>query len=138
MGADLIAYIVTGPRKLKRNKTLEAKLLKQANHIIGAAQQSKEDPNFDWKEDKFLKEFEAEDLDDIADLDADIVLENLYEMWQGGRFRDTSSRVVKRNGKEFAIVVAGSESWGDEPDGMGYATLRDSIRLGFFKLLGID
>ena len=137
MGADLITYLVTGPVKLKSSKTLRAKILKKAQIIIDAASKAMEDHDFDWQEDKHIGRFEEEDLEALADLDAEQVLANLYELWDGG-FRDSSSRVITRYGKRFMVVVAGSETWGDEPDGSGYATLRDSIRLGLLKPLGID
>jgi hypothetical protein len=138
MGADLITYILVGPVKLKRSKKLQAQLLKQANHIVGAAKQALKDPDFDWCDDPFLSEFEEEDLDSVAAINPEAVLEDLFQLWEGSSFRDVSVRDKRINGKAVRIVVAGGESWGDEPDGAGYATIRNAIKLDMLDALGID
>ena len=142
MGADLLTRIVTGPTKLKANARLRAKMLKQAKLIVSACNQAGKDPDFDWRNDPIIGHLaatmEVENLDAIACLDPKATLAALFEIWNGaGEARDVSSRVSTIGGQEFAIVVAGDMSWGDEPDGFGYLTLRDAEHLGFFGPLGI-
>jgi hypothetical protein len=137
MGADLLTIIVTGPTKLKRSKALEARLLKRANATIEAAKRARKDPKFLWLNNEFLQDFDESEINDIADTDANQTLADLYNVWDGAA-RDAACRVIKQEGKPLRIVVAGDMSWGDEPDGYGYTTLRDAARLGFFAPLGID
>lgn len=138
MGADLITCIVAGPVKLKCSKAVRAKILARATLMVAAAAQAVKDPDFDWESDKFLKDTEPEEFEHFAGMQPEVVLEDLLQLWEGGSYRDVSSRVVTINGKKTAIVVAGGESWGDEPDGGGYAVLRDAIRLDMLKPLGIS
>lgn len=139
MGADLIAYTVIGPRKLNPSKALQKKILAHAANVIGAAKQFQKDPDFDWGEDRFIKSFDVEELDEIAVLDAEQVLSDLLALWDGGYgIRDATSRTVTIEGKKYLIVTAGERTWGDEPDGTGYCALRDSSRLGMLDLLGVQ
>jgi hypothetical protein len=137
MGADLIAYTVVGPPKLKPNKALRKKALTRAGHIVAAALQAEKDPDFDWDQDKFLKNFDEQMLPEIASLDPEQTLNDLLSVWEGNA-RDSTSRVIAFGKKKVRVLTAGEMSWGDEPDGFGYQTLRDSDRLGFFDVLGIE
>lgn len=136
MGADLIAYTVVGPPKLKPSRVLRKKALANAGHVIAAAQQAEKDPDFDWDQDKFLKNFEPEMFSEIASLEAEQVLSDLLEVWEGGA-RDSTSRVIAFGKKKLRVLTAGEMSWGDEPEGFGYQTLRDADRLGLLDTLGI-
>ena len=137
MGADLIAYTVVGPPKLKPSKVLRKKALAHAGHVIAAAQQAEKDPDFDWDQDKFLKNFEPEMFSEIASLEAETVLNDLLSVWEGNA-RDSTSRVIAFGKKKLRVLTAGEMSWGDEPSGWGYQTLRDADRLGLLDVLGIE
>jgi hypothetical protein len=50
--------------------------------------------------------------------------------------RDISWR-TDPDDKTQIIVVAGGESWGDEPDGDGYQTLKAAFRVGITKMMGL-
>jgi hypothetical protein len=137
MGADLIAYTVVGPVKLKPSKTAIKKALSYANNVVGAARQAGKDADFDWKlGDKFLSRFETEDYAGIASLSPETVLRELISLWKHGS-RDSTSRTVTINKKKVMILTAGEASWGDEPGGAGYTTLRDADYLGMLEPLGI-
>jgi len=137
MGADLIAYTVVGPPKLKPSKVLRKKALKRASNIVGAALQSQKDPDFDWDQDKFLKGIQSEDWEAVSTLEPERVLEDLLEIWEGGGARDSTTRVVTIGKQTVRVLTCGDMSWGDEPNGWGYQTLRDADRLGILDALGI-
>ena len=57
--------------------------------------------------------------------------------WNGGCFRDMAFRIdPDRAGRK--VVVAGELSWGDEPDGRGYRTLKKAFGLGIAQQLGVS
>ena len=137
MGADLIAYTVYGPTKLKPTKAAIKKALSFAKNVVEAAAQAEKDPDFDWKEDKFIGGFEPEELPDISCLDPKEVLTNVLDLWRG-EARDATSRIITVGGKTVRVLTAGDMSWGDEPDGFGYQTLKHAEQLGILKALGIN
>jgi hypothetical protein len=137
MGADLIAYTLVGPPRLRPNKALVKKVLAHAGHVVAAAKQAEADPDFDWDQDKFLKGFDQEVLHEIMDLDPEGTLKDFLSVWEGNA-RDSTSRDVKLGGKTYRVLTAGDMSWGDEPSGFGYETIRDASRLGILDLLGIE
>lgn len=138
MGANLVSYMVIGPVKLRAPKALCRKMLKRAEMIVSTANQALKDPGFDWMEDKLIGCFEYEDLNTVACLDPELVLTELMSMWKNNAgFADTNARVANVGKKKLQLLVAGDSSYGDEPDGEGYITLRDADRLGFLKALGI-
>lgn len=53
-----------------------------------------------------------------------------------GKYRDTATRADPHDPK-YRIVVAGELSWGDEPEGAGYETLKAAACIGLFEVMGI-
>lgn len=140
MGADLITHIVVGPVKLRPSKATQQKVLKHADNVLKRAKQAVKLSGWDYDGDDLLGGLglEPEDMEGFALVDARQTFDNLLKLWKDGKFRDVSSRLATVGGKQVAIVVAGDSSWGDEPDGLGYETLRDAYRLGMLELLGIQ
>ena len=135
MGADLIGYLVTGPKRLPRGKTYR-QALKHAEAIIEQVRAAETEEGYDRKKlPATHRKMDSEDLDNILDLDAEQVLDDLYALWDG-MCRDASMRTNPDDPKRV-LVFAGELSWGDEPDGTGYLALRDAERLGLLDFFGI-
>lgn len=158
MGADLLGRMVVGPHKLDTSKRAELLAGLKERLREGRALRA-ELANIDALEDAFdatclvaygyLAEHfpDAHDelrgsyaVEEILDLllriDPEKTLDNLYALWNGSDevyFRDSAARTVT---DELACVFCGCMSWGDEPDGLGYTTLRDAEFLGFLTPLG--
>lgn len=50
-------------------------------------------------------------------------------------YRDVASVTQKINGKKVTILFAGDMSWGDEPQGTGYAVMKALYNLGVGDML---
>lgn len=140
MGADLITITLVGPVKLKPGKRLTQRILAYAERVVDAAgtiaSAIEHDENWDLVGNKYVGQFDAEDLSAIYVLNPKQVLKDLLNVWEGGP-RDVSTREVTLKGTKYRIVVAGDMSWGDLPDGDGFLTLRDADRLGMLDRLGL-
>jgi len=79
---------------------------------------------------------EWDDVETMMSLDVERVVNDLYSLWTNGA-HDSYERLYHHPDGEKRIVFAGAESWGDEPIGLGYKTLRDAERLGILADLGI-
>lgn len=157
MSADLLGYLVKGPRNLDVNKLADAIALVKARQVEIRAALKKmglddtEEPEAiagrvavtmevdDLLQD-LLPEFERgldeSDLLAMADQEAEVLVDGLYAFWESGS-RDSASR-LDPDDENVALVFAGEMSWGDEPGGSGYETLRDTGRFpGLHDLLGI-
>jgi hypothetical protein len=137
MGADLIAYTVYGPVNLKPSKAVVNKAMTRAKMVLKTVKQAVKDPGFDWDDDKFIGDLVLEDLESIQNLDPKQVLKDLLAVWNG-HSRDSTSRTITVGKKTVLVLTAGDMSWGDEPDGFGYQTLKHAEQLGILKALGIN
>lgn len=140
MGADLVTYFCYGPRKLKTDETTLAEARKKAQATIAAARQAFDTGN--W-EDAGLSHLDSGadecELRDILDTNVDSAIENLIAIWNKAHARDVSWRFVPEQGDNDLIgLVAGGMSWGDEPEGLGYQTLKVAHLLGLFPVFGIQ
>jgi hypothetical protein len=57
--------------------------------------------------------------------------------WNEGRFRDLAFR-TDPDKPDRKVAVAGELSWGDEPEGLGYQTLKKAFGLGIAQRLGVS
>jgi len=74
----------------------------------------------------------------IAGLNPEQVLKDFLDIWHHReRCRDCSYRPLPGNEK-YQVLVAGEMSWGDEPDGWGFQTLKAAGGLGYLKYFGVD
>lgn len=82
----------------------------------------------------------SEFLDDniwITSLDPEKVLEDFLHIWHHrSHCRDCSSRLLP-NDPKTQVMVVGEMSWGDEPDGWGFQTVKAAIALGYLEFFGI-
>lgn len=162
MGADMVGFLVKGPRKLDKLKWKEA--YDFATAITQTLKDCMDAPEWDELDyddavsrvlaagstrltpqgQSVLKELitqseglqDIEDIEDIAALDPREVVDNLYSVWNEGEARDLMNR-LDPDDKSKLIVSVGEMSWGDEPGGFGYETLRDAERLGLWNIFGI-
>lgn len=146
MGADLITYIVAGPRKLKLSATKRKSILKEAETRMEAARIWQAETNGGVTEPigpstklpKSIENLSEEELESLVGLDAEVTLNTLVALWnETVTPRDVNARTFKMGGVWTKVVVAGDMSWGDEPDGEGYQTISQAQRLGMLALLGL-
>lgn len=151
MGADLVGYMVMGPvdilqenidQALERLEALKTK----ATETLKALEKTGElDPEpqpwaaelYGIKIGEYFFDDWLEFLEDAADLNPEVLLNNIIDFWNSGS-RDAVSRIIEdKNGKDVRILFAGDMSWGDEPGGWGYECLRDVHKYGIESLLGL-
>jgi hypothetical protein len=141
MGADLVGYMLKGPRELDRDRFELARGI--AANVIGQAGQARaaelagedfEREDFDAL-DNMLIDLDC-DLENIAELDPESALSDLVSVWEEGAERDLTTR-IDPDDDEQRIVFAGEMSWGDEPEGFAYRTFRDADKLGMLDVFGI-
>lgn len=147
MGADLIGYMVRGPVKLTAAQ--KAKALAKAKKVhavavkyIAALEQG--DTGEDERE-QCIEELKTlgvswqffeddSDIERAADLDPKKVVNTFFAFWNDPNGRDTAYRTFD----EMRVVFAGDTSWGDEPGGYGYQTLKEADMLCVLDSFGVD
>lgn len=148
MGADMIAYMLVGPKKITKGqiqKAVAPMLAWAKKHKdtaicenCGKIQDPKNlDRNADGTlalEDVDCEECSACELEAVADRypDKAAVKKHLLaavDCWhEAPNCRDATARTNPDNPKEI-IICCGELSWGDEPDGAGYNNLKTVCRL---------
>lgn len=114
MGADLITYIIFGPKTLDESKKEEAKRL--ISSAIELAKHYLEDPPRDVS-------FDEEELENISAQVPENLINALFDTW-AEEYRDSNMREIPGDSTRV-VVVAGDTTWGDEPYGYAYLCLRD-------------
>jgi hypothetical protein len=152
MGADMISYIIVGPKKLTLNSETESEILKLAKAAVAAAIKACEQDGevdtgsgfFDFtrlteEEKNLLATIDEHEVDYIAGLDAEAVFTEFVAMWNDCDSRDCNARdFTPPGGIVYQILTAGDMSWGDEPDGAGYQAIKAALALGIPTRLGIQ
>ena len=142
MGADLICFIVKGPKTLPEDRNpVIAKAAATMRLFNGMAKGAdrlptseelvylKAHPQFDVMYD--IPEYPTTGVQRAAKS----IVKRFYHWWEHGA-RDTSSR-VDPDDLNSLIVVAGDQTWGDTPDGVGYELLNEVKKLDLFEVLGL-
>lgn len=156
MGADLICFILKGPEKLDVKLTSQA--IKKGRATIYCVQEivNANSTGFFADFEKALDKIDLRPLlhllhpsvpvakrksaiiglepedtyEYLLNLDPKNVCQDFMDLWSGKiSVRDTYSRLDPDNRKK-QIMVAGELSWGEEPSGTGYQTLKAAIDLG--------
>lgn len=79
-----------------------------------------------------------DDLAYLTQIDHKKVVEDLFDLWNGQEAaRDWAERSVPYDVLK-KVVVAGDMSWGDEPEGWGFETLKQTDALGIHPIVGIE
>jgi len=141
MGADMSGYLVVGPRKITEKSIRKAAsaLLRKAKAEVKSSSWTCENCGAVMTMDTSVCKscgYEHEDLSSIGYLlTAKAHVEQLIADWPPD-YRDVTSRSSPFS-KGQIIVFAGDMSWGDEPSGAGYQTLKRIMASGVSKELGI-
>lgn len=148
MGADLVAFIVKGPKKLpagQRDAAVAAakkavawvkkgkRLYYKREDKPSAAERElywHEAPNKYLRDQKDIILFE-----DLADVEPEKFVDEFLRLWPHIA-RDASYRTDPDDDTQI-LLVAGDTSWGNEPEGLGYQTLKTAQNLGLFEIFGI-
>lgn len=157
MGSSLIGYMVRGPRVLNQEAldraqhVLETRIshLREAYDLyeptmVADGDGESDEAQLDNLEDVFQAYFPDADwgfygvelvtaVEEILATSPAELVGDLKALWAGSNASDCAYRDY---GDE-RVMFCGDGTWGDEPDGVGYATLSKSVQLGLAKLLGI-
>jgi hypothetical protein len=141
MGADLVGYMLKGPCRLDRDRFELARGV--AANVIGQAAiaRATELAGEDFERDDFdaldnmLIDLDC-DLENIAEIDPESALSDLIRVWEVHNVRDLATRTDPDDADQ-RIVFAGESTWGEEPEGFAYRTLRDADKLGMLDVFGI-
>lgn len=155
MGADLIGFLVKGPSNITDKRQEAVDFLKNRNNVvrdyIDALGKLNEDDAVDYNEffnkDEAILDFlewrtfdgtheeTAELLNELVCQNPEKTVDDFIQFWENGA-RDATSR-IDPDDKTKVIVFAGEMSYGDEPNGYGYETIRDATYLGLLNFFGI-
>lgn len=146
MGADMIGYMVAGPRNI--DESLIAKARDNARYVVGKLNDYLEARELDENATQPLRGSTAS-LDDrvqriITDncamgadyfdgFNVEEFITEFVEFWDRPDSRDAVWRMVG----DQKVVFAGDMSWGDSPSGYGFTMLRDAEELGLTDDLGL-
>lgn len=150
MGADLICYILKGPRVLELSPEQRAQLEIHGVQIIEFLDQHRpawldggDHEGFPDIPSNLYNDYLADAFEDDEYLWNTLViqssariLDELIGLWNGDYCRDLAIRVDPDDSTQ-QIAVAGELSWGDEPDGLAFQTFKSSGILGYLDALGI-
>lgn len=148
MGADLIAYMLVGPKKITKSQIKQAVkpmldwVAEHKDDVVcencGAIQDSKGlERDTDGAlliDDVDCAECGVCELVAVAERYPDAVaakrrLQEAVDKWHSAPgYRDSAVRTNPDNPKEI-IICCGELSWGDEPDGAGYSSLKAVCQL---------
>jgi hypothetical protein len=157
MGSELCGYHTIIPSKLtdKEKKTLHEHL-DNLEKLLTTPNIAKEISEEDTANGKYLKQlnnicsyipnemdiqgyFGEDWVDEIQDMIDEIV--SLIPM--GRKFlddivfegRDLSVREIKILGRRYLMIFGGDSTWGDEPEGLAYTTLKDLDKLNLLTTI---
>ena len=147
MGADMIGYLLVGPKSIasKRDEAIEQVTSELA--LVKDIEQTLIDGKLLTKEQIDHLESNSVDADypeHIQSIYTDVLtgiespekyVDELIEFWDGNAYaRDTASRYYG----DKQIVFAGGATWGDDPDGYGYIMLKRLTMFNLEPVLGIE
>jgi hypothetical protein len=149
MGQELIGYLVKGPYELPEEKKEEA--IAHAMRLIRKLRTEYEayleDPNYLFSEETqayisrysidFEMELEQFDMDDATiEGEATEAVTDLYNIWNGNNARDCYCR-TDPDDRSQVLFFCGDATWGDDPDGYAYQTIKECRRYGILEFFNI-
>ncbi|WP_028492643.1 hypothetical protein [Thioalkalivibrio sp. ALE19] len=167
MGMDMVGYMAFGPSRLEvassadSGATMDAlrgKVMEVRKDIALMVEgESPDDVDIKFS-DEWIVAFEMADDGDVPDeipsifhpSDAEVTddeilkeVESLNDLWESAQYaRDAMIRNLAEDrevGESQRIIVsAGEPTWGDEPVGSGFQSLKDLVAHPFAEPLGID
>lgn len=149
MGQELIGYLLKGPYELPEEKkdAAIAHAMGVIRMLCAAYEDFSADPEctFSREVQEHLSryaidvEMELEQFDmDEATIqgEATEAVTDLYNIWNGNNARDCYTR-VDPDDREQVLFFCGDATWGDEPDGYAYQTIKECQRYGVLEFFGI-
>lgn len=135
MSADQVGYLLVGPVTLSLSRKTVSQIIKEAKSRIEICRKV----NNGTYEEKKLPEFLTyeEDALFLSTFHGEDIVKDFINLWNKEGAKDMISRRVVLGGEEFGIVFCGEMTWGDEPTGTGYNTIRPVHDLGLLPLFGI-
>lgn len=140
MGAELIGFLFKGPARLSRSKKSTRLATKRARNVRNALGQLRAMSELPLEFPTVLRHLDNDQIQEALDnFDAlpapEVAVTDLLDWWDEGA-RDTATR---RDPDDPAQVIgfAGAQTWGDEPDGVGYRTYRAALTLDILGFFGI-
>jgi len=150
MGQDLVGYLLKGPYELPEEKRAEA-----IAHAAGLIRKLRTEyeayledpPNYVFSEEVVAHlsrysidiEFELEQFDmDDATIEgaATEAVNDLYNIWNGNNARDCHCR-TDPDDRSQVLFFCGDATWGDDPDGYAYLTIKECRRYGILEFFNI-
>lgn len=147
MGANLIGYMLKGPAKVSAAKRDAAigTAAKRVKDVLAHEHEFEDmDPSeildrYPWLDalDNEYGDMDAifEYLKGIGIMDIRKATEEFIEAFVECEARDIARR-PDPDDKTQTMVFAGDMSWGDEPEGFGYQSIKNAQRFGIDELLG--
>lgn len=148
MGADLIGYLLKGPRDLPEEKRADAVqcVINALNVLNQAAIDHREERGISPEAQKIvdrclmdieyeLEHYEEERPEAIKGR-AENLVTDLYAVWNGSNARDLYCRIDPDDDTQL-LFFCGDMSWGDSPDGFAYETIGEAITLGLTEFFHI-
>jgi len=148
MGADLIGYLLKGPRDLPEEKRAAAVecVVNALNLLNQAAIDHREGRGISPEAQKIVDrslmdiDYELEDFEDerpgAIQGRAENLVTDLYAVWNGSNARDLYCRIDPDDDTQL-LFFCGDMSWGDSPDGFAYETIGESHTLGLLEFFNI-
>lgn len=160
MGADFISYLVFGPFRLSKSKTTMKRAKKKVTSFVALACQMYD---LEMKAVGILADAKEADeqlselmVENGIECTVDVawarfyqdnpmkLVDELFDVWHNGS-RDSAYRSVPGNRKQKIwsanrkqkIWSAGGMSWGDDPDGFGYQTMKKADQAGLLEIFGL-
>jgi len=137
MGAELIGYMLYGPREISdgQKDLAYSRALKTSNLIKFWLEYEGDKPDgLDHLEQD--ESWEVEYFADLSFDDAKKTVDTFIEFWNNPYslgFYDVITRIIEN----YRVVFAGDSTWGDEPNGGGYDLINEARMLGILEPLGI-
>lgn len=155
MGADFISYCVFGPKKLSTSKTVLKKAEKVVKEYVALACELDElvKRGCDSSQGRLERDEADEEVRSLMDKHGiecveDVrwacnyrstptqFLDEFFDVWNNYS-RDSAGRDVPGRPKQ-KVWYAGDMSWGDEPDGYGYQTMKKADMCGLLPIFGLE
>lgn len=149
MGAELVGYLVVGPKSFTEQQVQKAIKIVAELKDIAAKISDKLDqgvsihkiPELEVLLKQYGIDFDDEEtlrehfIDFLKDDEPGTIINRFLAFWMSPYSRDTHYRSY---GGDRIIIFAGDSSWGDEPSGYGYTALKEIDNLGLFRIFDIE
>ncbi len=140
MGADQIGFLFKGPIKLDTTRTTTQLAIERGKKVVEAIRWLTTHDELPDHLSESLAHVDGDTIDEFVQdpgsvPDPERTVKDLIEWWHGTA-RDTCRR-VDPDDTEHVIGFAGEMTWGDEPAGFGYQTMKAAALFNILDLFEI-